>query len=419
MFKINTRDIEWIFVLFGTAIGAGILFLPIQAAISGIIPLIIVTVLIIPIIFNAENNLGKIILDEKGDYNILQVFDLKFNKPLALLSNIIYFLTCFTVIIAYAISLPHEVGNALVLYGITSVSLSKHAWFSFIVIAIPIIVMLTNRKFMLRVMSIIIYPLIICLLIISCSLIPYWSLDNLEFTNISFYSILHGFLMVFPILVFSMNFSQSISQMSIYYKLNNRDFGVVKKKMSNNIFFGTILISFFTLFFIYSCILSVNSSVISAAAKQNISAIAVLSDHFKIGFLHYLGPIIAITAILSSFLGVFLGTLESFNEGFRQLANLIKPGAHKIIGDHRINLTSSIVVFIILWIIAVFNLKVISILGLLTAPCIAALIFVLPAVYKIYTTKKIDFKKNVSVYILVIVGLITIFGYAMGLLMGK
>ena len=414
MKKFTLRDLEWVFVLFGTAIGAGILFLPIQAAISGIIPLVIVSVIVIPIIYIAEKNLSKIILAEEKDYNILQVFGLKFNKPLAIISNIIYFLTCFTVIIAYAVSLPHEVGEALEIYGLTSINFSGKLWFSFIVLAVPILIVVINRKLMLRIMSIIIYPLLISMLIISCSLIPYWNLKNLNFSSVNFLSVLQGFLMVFPILIFSMNFSQAISQMTIYYKLNYDSKDTVKRKVTGNIFLGTILISFFTLFFIYSCILSVNDRIISDAAAKNISAVSVLSTHFKMGFIHYLGPIIAVAAILSSFLGVFLGTLESFNEGIRQLLNLFKPGSHKIIGKKNISFISSVLIFFILWFIAVFNIKIILVLGILTAPSIAALIFVLPVVYKIYTTRRIEFRKNVSLNIMVIIGLITIFGYVLG-----
>ena len=419
MSKFNGKDLEWVFVLFGTSIGAGILFLPIQAAISGIIPLIIVSVMIVPIIYTAEKNIGKILLDEEKDYSILQIFDLKFNKPLAVISNIIYFLTCFTVIIAYAVSLPHELGNALVVYKVTGSNLSQVPWFSFLVLFIPIAIMITSRKLMLKLMSILIYPLIICLLIISCSLIPYWDLGNLDIKSINAKSIFIGFLMVFPILVFSMNFSQAISQMSIYYKLNTKNISEVKNKINKNIFLGTIAISFFTLFFIYSCILAVDSASIAEAAQKNISAVSVISSKFKIGFIHYLGPIIAVAAILSSFLGVFLGTLESFNEGLRQLIGVIKPGAHKKLSRHHLNIASSLIIFVILWPIAVFNLKIILILGTLTAPCIATLIFLLPAIYRIYTTREINFRKNLSTYILVFIGFLTIFGYAAGIYLLK
>ena len=419
MSKFNMKDLEWVFVLFGTAIGAGILFLPIQAAISGFIPLVIVTIIIVPIIYTAEKNIGKILLDEKKDFSILQVFDSKFNKPLAIISNIIYFLTCFTVIIAYAVSLPHEFGNALVVYNVTETSLSQAPWFSFLVLFIPIAVMISSRKLMLKLMSFIIYPLIICLLIISFSLIPYWSISNLDIHNVSAKSIIAGFLMVFPILVFSMNFSQAISQMSISYKLNIKSMPEIKRKVNKNLFLGTLAISFFTLFFIYSCILAIDSKTIAEAATKNISAVSVISSKFEIGFIHYIGPIIAVAAILSSFLGVFLGTLESFNEGIRQLVGALNPGAHKKLTRHRLNITSSIIIFIILWVIAVFNLKIMLILGMLTAPCIAALIFLLPAVYRIYTTRKINFKENFSTYLLVLIGVITIFGYSAGIYLLK
>ena len=415
--RFGLRDLEWVFVLFGTAIGAGILFLPIQAAISGFIPLVIVSIIVVPIIYIAERNLAKILLEEEKDYNILQVFGLRFNRPLAVISNIIYFLTCFTVIIAYAVSLPHEVAEALVIYGATTVNISDKAWFSFIILAIPILIMIANRNLMLKLMSFIIYPLIISLLIISCSLIPYWNFSNLDMGTVTLLGIFKGFLMVFPILIFSMNFSQAISQMTIFYKLNYGEHGEVRKNVIRNVFLGALVIAFFTLFFIYSCVLAVDDSVIAHAAQKNISAVSVLSTHFKMGFIHYLGPVIAVAAILSSFLGVFLGTLESFNEGLRQLINLIKPGAHKIIGRKKISIASSLIIFVLLWIVAVFNLKIIAVLGLLTAPCIAALIFLLPAIYKIYTTRRIDFSKNISLYFMVIIGFITIFGYAIGLML--
>ena len=44
-------DFQWMFVLFGTAVGAGILFLPLQASESGFIAMIIATIIVLPMIF--------------------------------------------------------------------------------------------------------------------------------------------------------------------------------------------------------------------------------------------------------------------------------------------------------------------------------------------------------------------------------
>jgi serine transporter len=48
---MNKGNIAWILALFGTAVGAGILFLPISAGIAGILVLLIVTVVSIPTVF--------------------------------------------------------------------------------------------------------------------------------------------------------------------------------------------------------------------------------------------------------------------------------------------------------------------------------------------------------------------------------
>ena len=72
--KLCFRDFEWILVLFGTAIGAGILFLPLQASISGFVPLTIAAIIIFPVIYYAEKNLAELVLVEKENLDITEVF---------------------------------------------------------------------------------------------------------------------------------------------------------------------------------------------------------------------------------------------------------------------------------------------------------------------------------------------------------
>ncbi|WP_035587213.1 aromatic amino acid transport family protein [Hippea jasoniae] len=416
MRKISFRDIEWIFVIFGTAIGAGILFLPIQAAISGVISLTIASVFIIPVMYFSGFNIARIVLQEKSDYNITQIFNLKFNTSLALTSNIIYFLTCFTAIVAYAISLPKEVSDALVMFGLTKTALSNKMWFSFLVLAIPIVIMMTNKKIMLKIMSFVVYPLVVALFAVSVHLIPHWSIKNLDFGG-SLFDIVRGLLMIFPILVFSMNFSQIISPFTMYYKKSCNDNSKAYEKVKNNIFLSTLLITFFTIFFIFSSLLSVNNHIVAEAAKQNLSIMDILSEHFKSGIWHYIVPIIPITAILSSFLGAFLGTLETFNEGTKWLLVKLEPSKANNLSQKTLSAISSVIIFFILWLIAISNIEIMSILGFLSAPSIAAFIFVVPFLYTIYTQKGFNLKRDLSLLVLLIIGIIVIFSYAMGLMM--
>ena len=55
-------DTIWTLSLFGTAIGAGVMFLPINAGIGGIIPLIIMTIIAFPMTFWAHRAMTRLVL---------------------------------------------------------------------------------------------------------------------------------------------------------------------------------------------------------------------------------------------------------------------------------------------------------------------------------------------------------------------
>ncbi|MCK5338658.1 MAG: hypothetical protein KAJ50_07600, partial [Bacteroidales bacterium] len=58
-------NFAWIMAMFGTAVGAGILFLPISAGMSGIIVLLIVSLISIPTVYFAHRNIGVILAEAK------------------------------------------------------------------------------------------------------------------------------------------------------------------------------------------------------------------------------------------------------------------------------------------------------------------------------------------------------------------
>lgn len=59
-------DTVWMLGLYGTAIGAGVLFLPINAGVGGLIPLIIMAILAFPMTFFAHRGLTRFVLSGKN-----------------------------------------------------------------------------------------------------------------------------------------------------------------------------------------------------------------------------------------------------------------------------------------------------------------------------------------------------------------
>lgn len=76
--KWNANDTTWMLCLFGTAIGAGVLFLPINAGVGGIVPLLIITVLAFPITYFSHRAFARLILRsgvaEKGISGAMQEY---------------------------------------------------------------------------------------------------------------------------------------------------------------------------------------------------------------------------------------------------------------------------------------------------------------------------------------------------------
>lgn len=58
----SKSDTVWVLGLYGTAVGAGTLFLPINAGVGGLLPLIMMTLLAFPMTFFAHRAMTRFVL---------------------------------------------------------------------------------------------------------------------------------------------------------------------------------------------------------------------------------------------------------------------------------------------------------------------------------------------------------------------
>ena len=407
-------DIQWIFVLFGTAVGAGILFLPLQAGQSGFLPLLIATILAFPMILFSEKNVAKLVMSYKNKkVGLPEVFTNELGFKGAFISTIIYLLSCYTVVLAYAISLPVALSELLSCFAGTSKLLTNSIWFSFFIFLSLIAIVELGKNTVLKVMSYVIYPLTISLLVVSIMLIPKWNLSFITSSSFSAIDIIKGLVMVIPMLVFAMNYSQSISEMCLYYKQNENLHEEAEKKVYKNIKVGTIFVMFFTIFFTFSTILSLDSTQIKYAITHNEPVLNQVANVYDSKIFAYIAYIIALMGIVSSFIGVYLGTRES-------LKSLILQIIHK--DDLEAQAQSSVLtdmfvvmfIFVTLWLASIFNPSIIKILGQLTAPCIALMIFFLPLFIIYKSNKMVSHRHKLSSILLAISGTIVVLGYFVG-----
>ncbi|MGP1931747.1 MAG: aromatic amino acid transport family protein, partial [Arsenophonus sp. ET-DL12-MAG3] len=108
-------DIIWVLSLYGTAIGAGVLFLPINAGMNGLLPVILMTLIAFPIIFFSHQGLTRFVLSgSKINGNITDVVEEHFGYSAGNWITIFYFFSIYPILLVYSVFITNNVENFIV-----------------------------------------------------------------------------------------------------------------------------------------------------------------------------------------------------------------------------------------------------------------------------------------------------------------
>ncbi|WP_150468099.1 amino acid permease [Francisella sp. SYW-9] len=406
-------DIQWVFTLFGTAIGAGLLYLPVQAGDSGFWALLTVMIFALPLTYYSHKNMANIVISSEGG-GITDVFTHNLGVFLGLICVVLYFFAIFLNMPMYSIGLNNELSNFLVHYNISDTNLSSNIWFSFSILIVLLAIVSLGINLILKFMQLIVVFLIILVIILSIYIIPYWNYSFITDSHFELSQYIIGILMVLPILVLSMNHSPVISSLVVFYKNyvkidNNEE----KIKIYKILKINSLILFIFVLLFVTSCLLSTTVNDITKANDNNLSIVTLIQDQHHSTILDILAPMIVFTAIISSFIGCYIGSKEAlkylFKYFFRNICN-------KEISEPKINRICVGLIFIVLLICTICNFKILNIIGILVAPTVAFLLYILPVIIIYKNIKCKAYRKVVLDSALFIMGLIIIFGYVIGLL---
>ena len=95
----NKQDTIWMLSLYGTAIGAGTLFLPINAGMNGIIPLLVMVIIAFPMTYFPHRALCRFVLSSAcPQANLTTIADQYFGQNIGKMLTILYFLSVYPVL---------------------------------------------------------------------------------------------------------------------------------------------------------------------------------------------------------------------------------------------------------------------------------------------------------------------------------
>ena len=373
-------DTMWMLGLYGTAIGAGVLFLPINAGVGGMIPLIIMAILAFPMTFFAHRGLTRFVLSGKNPgEDITEVVEEHFGIGAGKLITLLYFFAIYPILLVYSVAITNTVESFMShQLGMTP---PPRAILSLILIVGMMTIVRFGEQMIVKAMSILVFPFVGVLMLLALYLIPQWngaaletlSLDTASATGNGLWMTLW---LAIPVMVFSFNHSPIISS-----------FAVAKREEYGDM-----------------AVLSLTPADLAAAKEQNISILSYLANHFNAPVIAWMAPIIAIIAITKSFLGHYLGAREGFN------GMVIKSlrGKGKSIEINKLNRITALFMLVTTWIVATLNPSILGMIETLGGPIIAMILFLMPmyAIQKVPAMRK--YSGHISNVFVVVMGLIAI-----------
>lgn len=406
-------DTIWMLGLYGTAIGAGVLFLPINAGTGGLLPLIIMALLAFPMTFFAHRGLTRFVLSGKNPgENITEVVEEHFGTGAGKLITLLYFFAIYPILLVYSVAITNTVDSFLT-HQLHLIS-PPRAVLAFILIVGMMAIVRFGEKAIVKAMSILVFPFVAALMLLALYLIPQWNGAILETLSLSGSETTGGGLwltlwLAIPVMVFSFNHSPIISSFAVAKRQEYGD--QAASKCSRILACAHIMMVLTVMFFVFSCVLSLSPENLAEAKAQNISILSYLANHFNAPLIAWMAPIIAIIAITKSFLGHYLGAREGFNG--MVIKSLRSKG--KSIEINKLNRITALFMLATTWIVATLNPSILGMIETLGGPVIAMILFLMPmyAINKVPAMRK--YSGHLSNLFVVIIGLIAISAIAFSL----
>ncbi|MCV4271736.1 HAAAP family serine/threonine permease [Pseudomonas capsici] len=378
----SRHDTTWMLGLFGTAIGAGTLFLPINAGIGGFWPLLALALLAFPMTFYAHRGLTRFVLSGRDGADITEVVEQHFGKGAGAMITLLYFFAIFPILLIYSVALTNTVTSFLEHQ--LHVPAPPRALLAFLMILGLLLVVRCGERLIVKAMSLMVYPFIVALLFLSVYLIPHWTggILSTATTLPEPSAFLPALWLAIPVMVFSFNHTPIISAFAVDQKRLHGKNAEVRSSQILARAHGLMVVM--VLFFVFSCVLTLSPAQLAEAKAQNISILSYLANHFSNPTIAFVAPLIAFVAIAKSFLGHYIGA----SEGLKGL--IVKTGRRP--EPRTLDRLTAGFMLLVCWLVATLNPSILGMIETLGGPIISALLFLMP----MYAIRKVPAMRQYS-----------------------
>lgn len=399
--KFDSVDIGWIVMSIGMAIGAGIVFLPVQVGVMGLWVFLLSSVIGYPAMYLFQKLFINTLAESKKCTDYPGVISGYLGKNWGIALGILYFIMLVIWVLVYSLAITNDSASYLHTFGVTESHLNHNIFYGLALICLLSYIGSKSEKFLFKISGFMAVTVIALVAVMGVLLIPQWNFSNITAVG-DWGKMIKDAIITLPFTLTSILFIQSLSPMVISYRSHEKSIEVARYKASRAMTIAFSILFVVVFFFAVSFTFAISQTEAQHALKENISALAMIAHYFPGSWATIVGIVINIFAVVTSFFGVFL----AFKEACKGLAmNILeRKYAHEEINTELVNKLTTVFIILIAWTAVALNLPILSFTSI-CSPIFGIVGCLIPA-YLVYKVSTLNKYKGTATYLIIITGIL-------------
>lgn len=399
--KFDSTDFGWVIMSIGMAIGAGIVFLPVQVGLMGMWVFLLSSVIGYPAMYLFQRLFINTLAESPKCQDYPSVISGYLGKNWGVLLGVLYFIMLIIWMFVYSTAITNDSASYLHTFGVTDTLLSENPFYGLGLICILVAISSRGEKLLFKLSSFMVLTKLFVVAALGFAMIGMWHLYNIDALP-PMGLLIKNAIITLPFTLTSILFLQTLSPMVISYrqKEGNREIARRKALRAMNIAFLILFTAVF--FYAVSFTLAMGREEAVKAYEQNISALAIVAQFFPGSWATYVGMILNIFAVMTAFFGVYLGFREATQGIVMNL--LVRMMPEEKINQNLVQKGIMISAILLAWGAIVLNAPVLSFTSI-CSPIFGLVGCLIPA-YLVYKVPMLHKYKGIALYIIIFTGIL-------------
>ncbi|EBQ6113435.1 amino acid permease [Morganella morganii] len=399
--KFDGTDAGWVIMSIGMAIGAGIVFLPVQVGLMGLWVFLLSSVIGYPAMYLFQRLFINTLAESPECKDYPSVITGYLGKNWGILLGALYFIMLVIWMFVYSTAITNDSASYFQTFGVTEGLLSDSPWYGLILICLLVAISSRGEKLLFKLSSFMVLTKLFIVAALGISMVGMWHLYNIGSLPPAGRLIKEA-VITLPFTLTSILFIQTLSPMVISFRNQNVNREVARFKALRAMNIAFIILFCTVFFYAVSFTLAMGHDEAVKAYQQNISALAIAAKFFPGGWVTVVSVMLNIFAVMTAFFGVYLGFREATQGIVMNILQRMMPA-------ERINETLvkyGIMVFAVLlaWGAIILNAPVLSFTSI-CSPIFGMVGCLIPA-YLVYKVPMLHKYKGISLYLIIFTGLL-------------